>query len=145
LQGVHSATAIALGGAAATTQTDVVIPAGTASYTVGQNGTLTCYDQSGNVLDTWQIGLAQFANNNGLKSEGSNLYSYTPAADVAENVYQGGVNGAGTLYQGYLENSNVDLSQEFTQMILTERGYEANSKSITTGDQMYQELLSLIR
>ena len=53
--------------------------------------------------------------------------------------------GSGTIYQGYLENANVDLAQEFTEMIVTERGYQANSRSITTSDEMLQELLSLKR
>lgn len=145
LQGVHDTNPIAAGGAAVSTMADIVVPATTVSYTIDQNGTLACYDASGAVVDTWQIGLAQFANNNGLKSEGSNVYSYTPAADAAETVYRGGTDGAGILYQGYLESSNVDLSQEFTNMILTERGFQANSRSITTGDEMLQELLSLRR
>jgi flagellar hook protein FlgE len=145
LRGVQGAAAIAAGGVANSTMTDILIPAGTASYSVGQNGTLTCYDGSGAVLDTWQVGVSMFANNNGLKSEGANLYSFTSAADNAEMAYQGGLDGAGVMYQGYLEASNVDLSQEFTEMILTQRAFQANSKSITTGDEMLQELLTLKR
>lgn len=145
LQGVNDAAPIATGGVSVATMTDVIVPAGTVSYTIGENGTMTCYDAASTVLGTWQIGLAQFANNNGLKSEGSNLYTFTTAADITETAYQGGTDGAGQLYQGYLEASNVDLSQEFTEMILTERGFQANSRSITTGDEMLQELLSLKR
>ncbi len=145
LRGVHSPDPIAAGGVDVSTMETIVIPKETVSYSVAENGTLTCYDQGGAVLDTWQIGLAQFANNNGLKSEGSNLFSFTTAADVNSMAYQGGIDGTGVLYQGYLESSNVDLSQEFTEMILTERGFQANSRSITTGDSMLQELLMLKR
>jgi len=145
LRGVHNNVAIAAGGVDAGTMADILIPAGTVSYTISQKGEMICYDEGGAVIDAWQVGLAQFANNNGLKSEGKNLYSFTPAADAAQTAYQPGIDGAGLVHQGYIENSNVDLAQEFTEMILTQRGFQANSRSITTGDEMLQELLMLKR
>ena len=73
---------------------------------------------------------------------GSNAYGETAAAGIA-NVGVAGTGGRGTLIGSSLEQSNVDMAQEFTQMILAQRGYQANSKSITTADQLMQETLNL--
>jgi len=93
-----------------------------------------------------KIGLATFPNSQGLKKAGENMYIESlasGAANVAPNTP--GLAGRGTLIAGSLEMSNVDLAQEFVDMIITERGYQANSRTIRTADEMLQELINLKR
>lgn len=91
-----------------------------------------------------QIALASFVNPSGLLRHGQNMFkaglnSGTPAVGIAST------GGRGTLAAGYLEASNVDLAQEFTNMILAQRGFQASSRVITTSDEMLQELVNLKR
>jgi flagellar hook protein FlgE len=91
-----------------------------------------------------QIALAKFANPSGLMREGHNLYqaglnSGTPAIGAANE------GGRGSMVSGYTEGSNVDMAQEFTNMILAERGFQASSRVITTSDEIIQELVNLKR
>jgi flagellar hook protein FlgE len=123
---------------------DIVLPANTTQYSIGSDGKIWASISGATPAVVGMVPLARFANNNGLSSVGSNMYSGTVAAAEQPMVNPGSA-GAGTIYQGYLENANVDLAQEFTDMIVTERGYQANSRSITTSDEMLQELLSLKR
>jgi flagellar hook protein FlgE len=115
------------------------------SVAISASGEVTVNYVGTTTTGTFYIPLAMFNNNVGLKSEGSNLFSNATLAAGPATYQQAGSTGVGTLYQGYLENSNVDLAKEFTEMIITERGFQANSRSITTGDEMLQELLSLKR
>ena len=75
---------------------------------------------------------------------GSNKYGESQAAGIA-NVGAAGTGGRGSLIGSALEQSNVDIAQEFTQMILAQRGYQANSKTITVSDELLQETLNLKR
>jgi len=84
-----------------------------------------------------QINLARFVNPAGLTAIGKNLYLQT-AASGSPTVTQPGINGAGTLQGGFLEQSNVSVVTEIVNMIVAQRAYEANSKAITTADQMLQ-------
>jgi flagellar basal-body rod protein FlgG len=84
-----------------------------------------------------QIQLARFTNNAGLAPQGQNLFSQT-AASGAPIVSQPGINGAGTLQGGYIENSNVSIVDQMVAMITAQRAFEANSKAVTTADQMLQ-------
>lgn len=91
-----------------------------------------------------QISLTTFSNPSGLTKDGGNNYvesnnSGDPQAGIA------GTGSRGAVQQGFLEMSNVDLANEFTEMIVTSRAYQANSRSITTSDEMIQELLNLKR
>jgi flagellar hook protein FlgE len=139
LAGVTDATGLGLADMA-----PVLLPAGTVSYSVSSDGILRYTDSAG-VENTWgMIPLALVANNTGMQAEGDNLYAYTSAAG-AQSLGNPNNPGVGQLYQGYLEGSNVELASEFTEMIVTERGYQANSRTITTSDEMLQELLSLKR
>lgn len=91
-----------------------------------------------------RIALANFNNPAGLQKVGSNLYIQTPnSGDPSIGI--GGDNGRGTVNPGSLEMSNVDISKEFTDMIITQRGFQANSRIITTSDEMLQELVNLKR
>jgi flagellar basal-body rod protein FlgG len=91
------------------------------------------------------IQLANFANPGGLTARGGSLFSQTPASGAPVTDIPGGSSGVGTLQQGYLENSNVDVVSEFVQMILAQRAYESNSKVIHVADDMYQQINGMIR
>ena len=91
-----------------------------------------------------KIALANPNNPTGLRAVGNNLYEPTDAAAVRQ-YSNAGSDGNGNIFQGYLENSNVDLAREFTDMIVTQRGFQANSKTISTSDEMLQELIRLKR
>lgn len=118
-------------------------------------GTLsaTSLDSSGIITGTYtngqhralaQVALAAFANSEGLTKEGAGNYSVSSNSGQPE-VGTASTGGRGTLTGGGLEMSNVDLAKEFSDMIITERGYQANSKIITTSDEMLQDLNNLKR
>jgi flagellar basal-body rod protein FlgG len=85
------------------------------------------------------IQLANFINPAGLQSQGENLYIET-AASGSPTTNTPGTNGLGTLSQGYIETSNVNVVEELVNMIQTQRAYEINSKAVQTSDQMLQRL-----
>lgn len=90
------------------------------------------------------VALASFANNNGLQKIGRNNYAYTPrAGEPRLGTPQTG--SRGSIYSASLEESNVDLAQQFVDMIVTQRGFQANSKSVTTTDTMLEEVINLKR
>ncbi len=124
--------------------TDIILPADTTDYAIALDGKIYASIAGATPTVIGMVPLARFANNNGLTSIGSNMFASSQAS-VEQPMINPGSAGAGTIYQGYLENANVDLAQEFTDMIVTERGYQANSRSITTSDEMLQELLTLKR
>ncbi len=114
----------------------ITVPANTTSFTVGSDGTVSAM-VAGDSAPT-QIGnitLAQFINPTGLESMGDNLYRETAASGTAQ-IDTPGQNGAGTLIQGSLESSNVNVVEELVNMIETQRAYEMNSKAISTTDDM---------
>lgn len=91
-----------------------------------------------------QLALSTFVNPSGLLRIGQNLY--LPASNSGEPVIgTASTGGRGSIAAGYLENSNVDLGREFTNMILAQRGFQASSRVITTSDEMLQELVNLKR
>jgi flagellar basal-body rod protein FlgG len=92
-----------------------------------------------------QIQLATFANPGGLNSIGSNLFTATLSSGDAVLGNPGGNEGLGTLQQGYLENSNVDVVGAFVQMVLAQRAYESNSKVIRAADDMYSQVNNMAR
>jgi flagellar hook protein FlgE len=121
----------------------IVLPADTESYSIGLDGVI--YATVGGVQETiGMVPLVKFANNFGLLALGNNLFQSTAAAGIQPMTIPG-QDGTGQIFQGYLENSNVDLAKEFTEMIITQRGFQANSKTITTSDEMLLELLQLKR
>jgi flagellar basal-body rod protein FlgG len=91
------------------------------------------------------IQLATFANPGGLNSIGGNLFEQTASSGNPITDNPGGNTGMGTLQQGYLENSNVDVVEEFVQMILAQRAYESNSKVVHVADDMYSQINNMIR
>lgn len=113
------------------------------SFSVGKDGKITC-NYGEDSFDIATIELARFVNDAGLEAIGGNLYRETANSGQATLGYPNST-GFGSTEQGYLEMSNVDLANEFTDMIVTSRSYQANSRTITTSDEMLQELLNLKR
>jgi flagellar hook protein FlgE len=126
------------------TFTDIILPAGTTSFSVGLDGIVYASFAGAPPTEVARVALATFDNNTGLEAVGSNLFRSNAAANM-RTFNNSNSNGIGQIFQGYLENSNVDLAQEFSDMIITQRGFQANSRSITTSDDMLQELLQLKR
>ena len=126
-----------------TVQPTITIPTGAESITIARDGTVSV-TTAGTVAPT-QVGtlqLATFINTAGLQAKGENLYVET-AASGNPNISAPGANGTGTLSQGYVETSNVNVVEELVNMIQTQRAYEINSKAITTSDQMLQKLTQM--
>jgi flagellar basal-body rod protein FlgG len=92
-----------------------------------------------------QLQLATFVNPGGLLAMGSNLFQATLSSGDPVTGNPGGTEGLGALQQGYLENSNVDVVNEFVQMVLAQRAYESNSKVIKAADDMYSQVNNMAR
>ncbi len=121
----------------------ITIPANATAITVSQDGAVSVTTAaSTNAATVGTIQLANFINPVGLSAAGQNLYQETSASGTATTSTPG-VNGIGTLNQGYVETSNVDVAEQLVDMIQTQRAYELNSKAITTSDQMLQALTQL--
>lgn len=102
------------------------------------------YDNGNNIL-LGQIAVAQFANAMGLEKVGDNCYTTTLNSGEFDGIGVDITAGGGTMSTGMLEMSNVDLSSEFTEMITTQRGFQANSRIITVSDTLLEELINLKR
>ncbi len=112
---------------------------------VGQDGKITASYDNGISKLLGQIAVANFANAAGLSKAGNNLYSATMNSGEFDGVGSDITADGGTMESGVLEMSNVDLSSEFTEMITTQRGFQANSRIITTSDSLLEELVNLKR
>jgi flagellar hook protein FlgE len=111
---------------------------------INNEGIITGHYSNGQVLPHYQLTLARFNAPGKLFREGSNLYTETQDSGVALTGAPG-TNGLGKINSNSLEQSNVDLSNEFVHMILYQRAFQANSRIITTTDSMMEEVLSLKR
>ncbi len=118
----------------------ITVPANATSLAIAQDGNVTA-TIPGNVAPQpiGTITLASFINPAGLEPKGQNIYAES-AASGQPNAGTAGANGLGTLAQGFVETSNVNVVQELVTMIQTQRAYEMNSKAIQTSDQMLQKL-----
>lgn len=114
------------------------------SYSVGSDGTIFGVYDNGESRNLARVAIANFENPAGLLQKGSNLYQESNNSGDPR-VGAPGEQGMGAIIPGSLEMSNVDLSEEFTDMIVTQRGFQANSRIITTSDEMLQELVNLKR
>ncbi|KOC91803.1 MULTISPECIES: flagellar basal-body rod protein FlgG [Winslowiella] len=124
-------------------QPAITIPANALSMTIGRDGTVSVTQQGQTQpVQVGQLTLSTFINDAGLESVGENLYQETQASGAPTDSTPG-LNGAGLLYQGYVETSNVNVAEELVSMIQTQRAYEINSKAISTSDQMLQKLTQL--
>ncbi|MFB6610614.1 flagellar hook protein FlgE [Agromyces sp. NPDC056379] len=114
------------------------------AYSIGPDGTVTGTFSNGATEAVGRIALANFVNPGGLEKAGNSTYRATANTGGAE-IGAAGDAGYGALASGYLEMSNVDLSQEFTNLIIAQRGFQANARIITTSDEVLQELTNLKR
>ncbi|PKL25548.1 MAG: flagellar hook protein FlgE [Spirochaetae bacterium HGW-Spirochaetae-3] len=114
------------------------------NFKIDQSGMITAVYSNGSTRTLGQIALATFTNPNGLEKTGETNFVASNNSGMA-NIGPSGIAGKGKLIAGALEMSNVDLAEQFTDMIVTQRGFQANSKTIQTSDQMLQELLTLKR
>ncbi|MEX3621115.1 flagellar basal body rod protein FlgG [Viridibacillus arvi] len=120
------------------------IPTDAQSMSIGKDGVVNYVDKDGKLQVAGQLILAKFPNTGGLEKQGSNYYKETSNSGVA-NYNIGTQGGIGEVASGTLEMSNVDLSEEFTDMIVAQRGFQANTRIITTSDEILQELVNLKR
>lgn len=122
----------------------IQIPTDAQSMSVGQDGTVTFVDAEGKLRWAGQLVLAKFPNPGGMNKVGGNYFSDT--ANSGTPIIQTATQlGIGAIESGFLEMSNVDLAEEFTEMIVAQRGFQANTRIITTSDEILQELVNLKR
>ena len=122
----------------------ITLPANAQSVTIAPDGTVSYLTPGqANAQQAGQIQLASFQNPAGLNSIGKNLYQPTDASGDATVAAPGGTEGLGTLMQGYTEQSNVSIVDEFINLIVAQRAYEANSKVVKAADEMYQQVNNL--
>jgi len=124
-------------------QPGITIPAGAQTVTIAPDGTVSVtLTGQATAQQVGQLTLASFVNPAGLDPKGQNLWGET-AASGAPQAGVPGANGLGTLQQGYVETSNVNVVEELVAMIQTQRAYELNSKAIKTSDEMLARLTQL--
>jgi flagellar basal-body rod protein FlgG len=124
----------------------ITIPTNATNIAIASDGTVS-YSVPGQTAAqlAGQIQLANFQNPGGLNSVGKNLFRPTEASGQPQVGNPGGQEGLGTLMQGYTEQSNVSVVEEFINLIVAQRTYEANSKVVKTADEMYQQINNLSR
>ena len=122
----------------------ITLPVTAQNITIAQDGTVS-YTLPGQTTaqKAGQIQLANFQNPGGLNSSGNNLFLSTDASGDPQIGVPGGSEGLGTLAQGYIEQSNVDVVAEFVNLIQSQRAYEANSRVVKAADEMYQQVNQL--
>ncbi|TBL77733.1 flagellar basal body rod protein FlgG [Paenibacillus thalictri] len=121
------------------------------AFTIAQNGSIIAVNQDGtSSITDQQVAVVKVANPSGLEKIGGNLYRATPnsdpegtTVDYAASLASDTTRGTGAIISGQLEMSNVDLTSEFTEMIVAQRGFQANSRIITTSDEVLQEVVNL--
>lgn len=127
----------------------ITIPTDAQSMSIGQDGAVTYVDAEGTLQGDQFIRLTKFSNPGGLEKVGGNYYRETANSGNADDgTMIDGIateDGLGTINSGFLEMSNVDLSEEFTDMIVAQRGFQANTRIITTSDSILEELINLKR
>lgn len=127
-------------------QPTITIPADALTINIGSDGTVSVTEPG--QTQASQVGtiqLANFPNPGGLTAMGGNLFTPTTSSGQAVVGTPGGADGLGTIQQGMLEQSNVDVVDQFIQMILTQRSYESNSRVVQAADEMLQNLNNMNR
>lgn len=127
-----------------TTAGKIIIPTDAQSMGIGEDGKVTYVGADGNLYFAGQLVVAKFSNAEGLVKQGNNYY-LDSANSGAPQFGAGNSNGVAKTVSSALEMSNVDLSEEFTEMIVAQRGFQANTRIITTSDEILQELVNLKR
>lgn len=118
------------------------IPQGTTAITIAENGQVTVQGASG--TQNFRLTMTRFANPSGLQSLGGNQYAETAASGTPETGAPG-EQGFGSTIQGYIESSNVNIVEEMVALIVAQRAYEINSKSIQSSDEMLQNIANMKR
>jgi flagellar hook protein FlgE len=130
----------------ASDETKITVPTGGKDVSIGSDGVVSYVDSTGTVQKLAQIALAKFPNDAGLQRISGNLFSQSNNSGTAVVAVPGdATNGMGSLQSGQVEMSNVDLASEFTTLITAQRGYEANSRVISTADQVLENLVNIGR
>jgi flagellar hook protein FlgE len=119
-------------------------PSAIKEISINKTGTILATAESGETFEVGKLALANFNNPKGLLKLGSNKYGESQAAGIP-NIGTAGTGSRGTLIGSAIEQSNVDIATEFTQMILAQRGYQANAKTITVSDELLVDTLQLKR
>ena len=114
------------------------------NFKIDQSGIITGVYSNGSVRTIGQVAMASFTNQGGLEKKGDNTYAESINSGMA-NIGESGTQGKGSMLSGTLEMSNVDLTEQLTDMIVTQRGFESNAKTIQTGDSMLETVLGLKR
>jgi flagellar hook protein FlgE len=114
------------------------------NFKIDASGIITGIFSNGTTRTLGQVALASFPNQGGLEKAGDNTFQVSNNSGAA-NIGPSGIAGKGEIVAGTLEMSNVDMAEQFTDMIITQRGFQANSRTIQTADQLLQELLTLKR
>ena len=134
----------------------IKVPTNAESFSISNDGTVNYINEFGESKVAGQIRLAKFSNPGGLNKDGGNTFTNTDNAGIyslagdnqlstLDDILVPGQEGAASVVSGALEMSNVDLSEEFTSMITAQRGFQANTRIITTSDEILQELVNLKR
>ncbi|MEK3734575.1 MULTISPECIES: flagellar hook-basal body complex protein [Paenibacillus] len=129
----------------------IALEEGVTAFTISQNGTIIQRMEDGTTEEGATIGIAVVPNPEGLEKIGGNLYRVTlnavPDGELEDYISTGNDPelGTGAIITGQLEMSNVDLTGEFTEMIVAQRGFQSNSRIITTSDEVLQEVVNLKR
>ncbi|MFD2870586.1 flagellar basal body rod protein FlgG [Kurthia sp. 3B1D] len=123
---------------------NINIPAEATEVSISQDGTVNAI-VGGQLTPLGQIGVTKFINPGGLTKVGANFFKPSANSGAPSEEKTPGVEGNGVIQSGFLEMSNVDMSEEFTEMIIAQRAFQANSRIITTSDEILQELVNLKR
>jgi len=114
------------------------------NITISADGTVVGKYSNNQSMNLWQIPLCRFTSEDGLRREGNNLFSASPDSGQME-MGVAGTENYGKINAYNIENSNVDMANEMVNMIVTQRGFQSNSKVVTTADQMLQKAMELKR
>jgi flagellar hook protein FlgE len=130
--------------AVASTKQDGYASGAYSGFSIGSDGTVTASFKNGQKLNVGQLALGNVANLQGLEALGDGDYAATMASGTV-TVGTSGISGLGSMEGGALEASNVNISAEFSNLIIAQRSFEANSKAVTTFDTVTQETINMIR
>jgi flagellar hook protein FlgE len=122
----------------------ITMPVTASNFNIEKDGAITYTDENGETVTQGGLPIAKFANPEGLEKSGANNFVETVNSGEPISTWPG-EDGAGTVVTGALEMSNIDLSEEFTEMIVAQRGFQANARIITTADEIMQEIANFKR
>ncbi len=125
-------------------QPEFTIPQETVTLSIGTNGIMEAKNAAQEIIASGQLTIHRFVNPGGLRAEGGNLFRTTQASGEPVEANPG-AEGAGLILQRFIEVSNVDVTEELTNLIITQRAFEMNSKSVQTADQLLEVANTLKR